>query len=131
MLRVDKLTLSFLNESLKAYLQKDYEKIITLKLLNDDLSFIEEKALRVQKELKFQTQLKKSKSLVGGGSMPDKSLDTYILTFQGDALKLQTRFRKENIIGRIENDEFVLDFRTIRENELQKLILTINQMENL
>ncbi|MCE3579545.1 selenocysteinyl-tRNA(Sec) synthase, partial [Campylobacter jejuni] len=65
MLRVDKLTLSFLNESLKAYLQKDYEKIITLKLLNDDLSFIEEKALRVQKELKFQTQLKKSKSLVG------------------------------------------------------------------
>ncbi|MDN2826750.1 L-seryl-tRNA(Sec) selenium transferase, partial [Campylobacter coli] len=69
MLRVDKLTLSFLNESLKAYLQKDYEKIITLKLLNDDLSFIEEKALRVQKELKFQTQLKKSKSLVGGGSM--------------------------------------------------------------
>ncbi|XUP88523.1 hypothetical protein B6672_007525 [Campylobacter jejuni] len=63
--------------------------------------------------------------------MPDKSLDTYILTFQGDALKLQTRFRKENIIGRIENDEFVLDFRTIRENELQKLILTINQMENL
>lgn len=49
MLRVDKLTLSFLNESLKAYLQKDYEKIITLKLLNDDLSFIEEKALRVQK----------------------------------------------------------------------------------
>ncbi|ECL9639639.1 L-seryl-tRNA(Sec) selenium transferase [Campylobacter jejuni] len=131
MLRVDKLTLSFLNESLKAYLQKDYEKIITLKLLNDDLSFIEKKALRVQKELKFQTQLKKSKSLVGGGSMPDKSLDTYILTFQGDALKLQTRFRKENIIGRIENDEFVLDFRTIRENELQKLILIINQMENL
>ncbi len=63
--------------------------------------------------------------------MPDKSLDTYILTFQGDALKLQTRFRKENIIGRIENDEFVLDFRTIRENELQKLILIINQMENL
>ncbi|KQI61684.1 hypothetical protein Y863_04235, partial [Campylobacter jejuni CVM 41905] len=63
-------------QSLKAYLQKDYEKIITLKLLNDDLSFIEKKALRVQKELKFQTQLKKSKSLVGGGSMPDKSLDT-------------------------------------------------------
>ncbi|XUP63182.1 hypothetical protein UXU46_02945 [Campylobacter jejuni] len=28
MLRVDKLTLSFLNESLKAYLQKDYEKLL-------------------------------------------------------------------------------------------------------
>ncbi|HDZ5149567.1 TPA: L-seryl-tRNA(Sec) selenium transferase, partial [Campylobacter jejuni] len=95
------------------------------------LSFIEKKALKVQKELKFQTQLKISKSLVGGGSMPDKSLDTYILAFQGNALKLQAQFRDKNIIGRIENDKFILDFRTIRENELQKLIFTINQMEIL
>lgn len=49
---MDKLTLSFLNESLKAYLQKDYEKIITLKLLNDDLSFIE-KSFKSAKRIKF------------------------------------------------------------------------------
>jgi len=131
MLRVDKLTLAFLNESLKAYLEKDYEKITSLKLLNDDLSFIEEKALKTQKELKFQSELKRSKSLVGGGSMPDKSLDTCVLAFKGAALKLQDKFRSQNIIGRIENDEFVLDFRTIREEEIQKLIFKINQMENL
>ncbi|WP_348518711.1 L-seryl-tRNA(Sec) selenium transferase [Campylobacter sp. CCS1377] len=131
MLRVDKITLAFLNESLKAYLEKDYEKIITLKLLNDNLEHIKEKALKVQNELKFQSELRTSKSLVGGGSMPDKTLDTFVLAFKGNALNLQEKFRTKNIIGRIENEAFVLDFRTILEKDLSKLIKIINTMENL
>ncbi|AXP08996.1 L-seryl-tRNA(Sec) selenium transferase [Campylobacter hepaticus] len=129
MLRVDKFTLSFLNESLKAYLEKNYEKITTLKLLNDDLSNIKNKALKTQERLKYKTVLKNSKSLVGGGCMPDKSLDTYALSFQGDALRLQAQFRNKNIIGRIENNEFLLDFRSIKEDDIKKLIDTINQMD--
>lgn len=131
MLRVDKITLAFLNESLKAYLEKDYEKITSLKLLNDEITHIKEKALRVQNEIKIKSELKMSKSLVGGGSMPDKTLETYILAFNGNALKLQEKFREKNIIGRIENEAFVLDFRTIREKDLSKLIQIINTMENL
>ncbi|EAH8543022.1 L-seryl-tRNA(Sec) selenium transferase [Campylobacter coli] len=131
MLRVDKITLAFLNESLKAYLEKDYEKITSLKLLNDEITHIKEKALRVQNEIRIKSELKMSKSLVGGGSMPDKTLETYILAFNGNALKLQEKFREKNIIGRIENEAFVLDFRTIREKDLSKLIQIINTMENL
>ncbi|HEA7232627.1 TPA: L-seryl-tRNA(Sec) selenium transferase [Campylobacter coli] len=131
MLRVDKITLAFLNESLKAYLEKDYEKITSLKLLNDEIVHIKEKALRVQNEIQIKSELKMSKSLVGGGSMPDKTLETYILAFNGNALKLQEKFREKNIIGRIENEAFVLDFRTIREKDLSKLIQIINTMENL
>ncbi len=131
MLRVDKVTLAFLNESLRAYLEKDYEKIISLKLLNDEINHIKEKALRVQNELKFKSELRTSKSLVGGGSMPDKTLDTFVLAFKGNALKLQEKFRAKNIIGRIENEAFVLDFRTILEKDLSKLIEIINTMENL
>ncbi|EAI4316931.1 L-seryl-tRNA(Sec) selenium transferase [Campylobacter coli] len=131
MLRVDKITLAFLNESLKAYLEKDYEKITSLKLLNDEITYIKEKALRVQNEIQIKSELKMSKSLVGGGSMPDKTLETYILAFNGNALKLQEKFREKNVIGRIENEAFVLDFRTIREKDLSKLIQIINTMENL
>lgn len=131
MLRVDKITLAFLNESLKAYLEKDYEKITSLKLLNDEITHIKEKALRVQNEIQIKSELKMSKSLVGGGSMPDKTLETYVLAFNGNALKLQEKFREKNIIGRIENEAFVLDFRTIREKDLSKLIQIINTMENL
>lgn len=129
MLRVDKTTLAFLNETTRAYLEKDYDKITTLRLLNDELAHLKNKALKVQKNIKIKSILKTSKSLVGGGSMPDKSLDTCILAFEGNALILQEKFREKNIIGRIENDFFVLDFRSIRENELDSLILKINELD--
>ncbi|EAH8539586.1 L-seryl-tRNA(Sec) selenium transferase [Campylobacter upsaliensis] len=130
MLRIDKLSLVFLNESLKAYLQKEYDKIPTLKLLNDDLEQIKQKALKVQKRLKFKSLLKASKSLVGGGSLPDKSLKSFVLAFEGNALKMQEIFRKQGIIARIEDKNLVLDFRSIKENELERLINLINEMEN-
>lgn len=131
MLRIDKLSLIFLNESLKAYLQKDYDKIPTLRLLNDDLTHIKAKALRVQKELNFKSLLKPSKSLVGGGSLPNKCLKSFVLAFEGNALKMQENFRKQGIIARIEDKNLVLDFRSIQENELERLIELINKMENL
>lgn len=131
MLRIDKLSLIFLNESLKAYLQKDYDKIPTLRLLNDDLTHIKVKALRVQKELKFKSLLKPSKSLVGGGSLPNKCLKSFVLAFEGNALKMQENFRKQGIIARIEDKNLVLDFRSIQESELERLIELINKMENL
>ena len=131
MLRIDKLSLIFLNESLKAYLQKDYDKIPTLRFLNDDLTHIKVKALRVQKELNFKSLLKPSKSLVGGGSLPNKCLKSFVLAFEGNALKMQENFRKQGIIARIEDKNLVLDFRSIQENELERLIELINKMENL
>lgn len=131
MLRIDKLSLVFLNESLKAYLQKDYGKIPTLRLLNDDLELIKAKALKVQKGLKFKSELKQSKSLVGGGSLPDKCLKSFVLAFEGNALKMQENFRKQGIIARIEDKNLILDFRSIKENELERLINLINEMENL
>ncbi|EMK8456972.1 L-seryl-tRNA(Sec) selenium transferase [Campylobacter upsaliensis] len=131
MLRIDKLSLVFLNESLKAYLQKEYDKIPTLKLLNDDLEQIKQKALKVQKRLKFKSLLKASKSLVGGGSLPDKTLESFVLSFNGNALKMQENLRKQGIIARIEDKNLVLDFRSIQESELKRLISLINEMENL
>lgn len=128
MLRVDKITLALLNQTTKAYLQKEYEKIPTLKLLNDDVKTIEKKALFVKENIRIPCELKKSKSLVGGGSMPDKTLESMVLSFKGKALNLQENFRKNGVIGRIEKDEFVLDFRTILDKDLNQLIDIIKKV---
>ncbi|MBF7049024.1 L-seryl-tRNA(Sec) selenium transferase, partial [Campylobacter volucris] len=128
MLRVDKITLALLNQTTKAYLQKEYEKIPTLKLLNDDIKTIEKKALFVKENIRIPCELKKSKSLVGGGSMPDKTLESMVLSLKGKALNLQENFRKNGVIGRIEKDEFVLDFRTILDKDLNKLIDIIKKV---
>lgn len=128
MLRVDKLTLAFLNENLKTYLEKSYEKIPTLKLLNDDLNTIKNKALWVQERLKIKSELKSSLSLIGGGSMPDKSLPTAVLALEGKALFMQEKLREKNIIARVENERAILDFRSILEEELEILVARINEL---
>lgn len=127
MLRVDKITLTLLNATLKAYLQKDFDKITTLKLLNDSTLAVKEKAQKAQNGIKIKCELKESKSLVGGGSMPEKTLPTFVLAFSGKALSLQERFRGLGIVGRVENECFVLDFRSIREGEISRLIELINK----
>ena len=127
MLRVDKLTLVLLNEALRAYLGKEFEKIPTLKMLNESAQSVKERALRVQRGIKIKCELKESKSLVGGGSMPDKTLQSFVLAFFGEPLALQARFRGLGIIGRVENERFVLDFRTILERDLDKICALINE----
>ena len=129
MLRVDKLTLAFLNETIKCYLEKKYEKITTLKLLNDDIDKIHQKAIKVKENIKLKSKIKDSKSLVGGGSMPNKYLNTKVLSFEANPLNLQEKFRKNGIIGRIEENEFVLDFRSIEEKYINLLIEKINNLK--
>ena len=58
--------------------------------------------------------------------MPDKTLPSFVLAFVGDAFALQERFRKLGIVGRIENERFVLDFRSILQGEIQRLVELIN-----
>lgn len=128
MLRVDKITLAFLNESLRAYLEKSYAKIPTLKLLNDDLAAVKKKALWAQARLKITSALKTSRSLVGAGSMPGKSLPTAVLALEGEALSLQERMREKNIIARVEDGRAVLDFRSVLEEELESLVGGINAL---
>ena len=127
MLRVDKITLTLINATLRAYLNKEFDKIPTLKLLNDSLESVKERALRVQRGLKIKCELKESKSLVGGGSMPDKALQSFVLAFFGKPLALQERFRGLGIIGRVENERFVLDFRSVLEKDLDEICKLINE----
>jgi len=51
MLRVDKITLSILEETIKAYLLQDYEQIPTLKLLFQSIDSLEKRVLKIQSSL--------------------------------------------------------------------------------
>ena len=42
---------------------------------------------------------------------------------------LQSEFRKLGIIGRIEDDKFCLDFRSIFDKDLQILVEKINSLQ--
>jgi len=69
---------------------------------------------------------------VGGGSLPGETLPTYVISFDSEITpdQLSEKFRSLLIpvIGRIENDKFTLDLRTIFPEQDETLIRSIKSI---
>ena len=129
MFRVDKITLSIIQASTLAYIKKEYDKIVTLKSIFTSLDELKNKA---QKLLNLTPSLKatirESKTYVGGGTMPNKTIPTIVIEIEGNATSWEKKFRKKLVIGRIENNKFILDMRTIQDDEIETLVNIINEL---
>ncbi len=127
-LRPDKMTLAALEETLRISLDEDraFEEIPTLQMMRTSSDVLEKRAetllekiasLRVGKAAEIT--LVKEASCVGGGSLPDVSLDTVAISILPVAMSVNelNRCLIENervpIIGRIKNDRLLLDMRTL------------------
>ncbi|MFV0482410.1 MAG: L-seryl-tRNA(Sec) selenium transferase [Campylobacteraceae bacterium] len=130
MLRVDKITLALLEESLRAYILNDLNLIITRKLLSVSVEELEQRAYGFVQRLENSDicEVVNSCTFVGGGTLPNKKLPTVCVSFLTNAKKLEKLFREHLIIGRIENDRFMLDFRSIDKDEDTKLLNITKQV---
>jgi len=132
MLRVDKITLSILQESIRAYIFKEYEKIPTLKLLFTDTKILFDRANAIKDALPQDIcEVIESFTYMGGGTLPNRKFPTIALAFRGDAKELEKRFRLFDLVGRIENDRFLIDFRSILPELDKKIISTIKKVFNI
>lgn len=123
MLRVDKITLSLLEESIKAYLQEEYENLPTLWLLFQSVEELERRALHVKRAIGDDAcELIHTETYMGGGTLPNRKFPTIALHVKGKATTLEKAFRKHHVIGRIENDRFLLDFRALLPHNEAELI---------
>ncbi|TYR72748.1 L-seryl-tRNA(Sec) selenium transferase [Rossellomorea vietnamensis] len=143
-LRVDKMTLAALEGTLIDYLKGKESNIPAYRSLLLHAEEVKKTAETVISYLKdrsdhFSAEVKPAKSQVGGGTMPDVELDTYVLSLKHtslDASQLEKALRKAAtpIIGRIQRDEFLLDFRTADQTEIpvicQSLLELDRQLEN-
>ncbi len=131
MLRVDKITLSILEETAKAYLKEDYEKIPTLYLLNQTTDSLVKRAKEIQKNIGKQTsEILETWTYMGGGTLPNRKFPTISLHIKGDAINLEKKFREKGLIGRIENDMFLIDFRSILPSLDNKITIIIEEVIN-
>lgn len=135
MLRVDKLTLAILEENVKSILLKDFDSIPTLKMLFKTVEELTINAQKVEEKISsFCTcNLLETKTVIGGGTTPNKKIPTIALSIEFKNYKpnkIEKIFRQNNIIGRIENEKFLLDFRTILEDDINILIEKIGQIIN-
>jgi L-seryl-tRNA(Ser) seleniumtransferase len=140
-LRIDKMTLAALEATLHLYRDEPQAMLAipTLRMLTMPAKTISAKARRLANRLKrlgsdrLETAVTTSTSRVGGGALPLQELPTKCVAvtiggFTANDLELAMRQASPPIIGRIENDLFVMDVRTIQDGEIPTIVDTIQRI---
>lgn len=130
-LRIDKLTLAALESTLRLY--RDPEKaaraIPTIRMMTLALSEIEKTAEKLKGMLGqinasgLHVEITDTVSRVGGGALPQQQLPTRCVGIRIDgksanAIEKRMRNNSPPVIGRIEEGVFLMDPRTVSEDEL-------------
>ena len=126
--RVDKMTLAALRETLYAYTDPDRARreIPVLAMLGASLQELHDRAFRLCQALNeagCQASVVDSESPVGGGSCPTQLLKSWAVSVDPgrltvDALEQALRRRPLPVIGRISLGQYLLDARTLRDEDL-------------
>jgi L-seryl-tRNA(Ser) seleniumtransferase len=133
-LRIDKFTLASLEAVLRNYYDLDQalETVPTLRMLTQPIDGIKKRAkklmCRIQRSLPpgYAISLRTTMSRVGGGALPECGLPSWAVAFQLDqvsinAMELGLRKLFLPVIGRVEDGIFLLDMRTVSDDEVPEL----------
>ena len=131
-LRIDKLTLAALESTLRHYrnIEKEMDAIPTLRLITLPFDHIESNAKALFEMLenigdpRLSVNLMDIFSRPGGGALPllkipSKGVGVNVQGISANAIEKQMRSNECPVIGRIEEDIFIMDLRTILDDELQ------------
>ena len=140
-LRLDKMFLAGLERVLLYYLKGEAtQKIPAWQMISTPLEVLQKRAEKIKDELKksgIEVTIQKSQSTIGGGSLPGETLPTIIISVSSVdpsvdlSVDQQARlFREQSppIIGRIEDDKFVLDLRTVFPHQDETVVSAIKNI---
>ncbi len=141
-LRASKLIYAGLEATLGAYLRETaFTEIPVLRMIAASSDEIYERSARFLKSFygkiasssKVELKLIEGVSVIGGGSAPGVQPATHLVSVDHAELtadELAAKFRSNRIavFGRIENDRFLIDLRTVSENEEGELLDAISQL---
>ena len=135
-LRVDKLTISVLDATLRAYRRGPLNEIPALRMIQLSAEEIGARATAFVERLRsgelppgIQIGVRDGVSLIGGGSTPEQKLPTRLVAIAcaggRSAAKLESRLRRpvsgDPVIARVEGGALLLDLRTVFPEEEQQL----------
>ena len=132
MLRSDKITLALLASTVLSYLDKDYNSVPTIFLLSRSTSELKSVAKRINNSCKNIASIIDTATFGGGGTLPNVKIQSVALAFKakkGQKIEnLERDFRQKGVIGRIENQCFLLDLRSVLPSDESALITAINSI---
>ena len=130
-IRADKLCLSGLTATLQHYMKGDAERSIPVwRMIAARPEEIQARADRWQRQLGYGEVIP-AQSTVGGGSLPEETLPTYVLALnlpRADQLAARLRRSDTPVITRVQGGQLLLDPRTVLEDEEDQLINTLKNL---
>jgi len=140
MLRCDKVTLSLLEATLRLYRNPDaaWQKVPTLRMISEPLGLIQARAerlmLALSENLGTEAELIDHEAFIGGGSLPTERLPSYAVRLSAgghtcETLAAALRRGSPSVFGRIVQNQFVLDCRTISDEDIADLSLAVSRLE--
>jgi L-seryl-tRNA(Ser) seleniumtransferase len=143
-LRIDKLTLLALQETLRIYRDESaaVKEIPTLQMILAPYDQLKIKARRLRRMIgkldspNFGLQVSEGTSKVGGGALPLLVIPTCLIALlpgRWSANTIEQRLRDFDppIIARVEKDQVLLDVRTIQDDELKLVVQAIRDFSLL
>ena len=133
-LRIDKFTLAGLEATLRLYLDDEAAAagVPTIRMIAASYGELRRRAGRLKRRLSAAAQdeveigWRDGTSRIGGGALPEQGLKTRLVSLRPlkmsvNALEEAFRSQPVPIIGRIENDCFLLDVRTMNDEDFRLL----------
>ncbi|NOZ12360.1 MAG: L-seryl-tRNA(Sec) selenium transferase [Acidobacteria bacterium] len=139
-LRVDKLVYAALEQQLILYLTGRVDEIPTWRMLFEPVSELKKRISEFLKSLTKKAvngcEIVETQAKIGGGTTPEQGIASAALAVSPPGLSLDSlseHFRSMTppVIGRIHENRFLLDFRTIPENDLSILKHHVNRIFEL
>ena len=131
-MRVDKMTLAALEATLRSYEADNADEIPVIGMLSASREALQEKAGKLAAmlaEAGIETEIIPTEGRVGGGSVPNHILPSYAVAFTGDVNTLEEKLRLGiiPIIGRIHEGKYLLDVRTLFENDFPTIVKALKE----
>ena len=140
-LRIDKFTLAALETVLRFYY--DHESVVanipTLAMLTASPEVMDRRAKKLARKIKknltgkCSVSVKITGSRVGGGAMPEENLESRAVVLEPDdrsvnRLEKDLRTNILPVIGRIEEDKYLLDMLTVGDDEISLIANILYQV---
>ena len=128
-LRLDKLIYQALETTLRNLLLERWNEVPALRMISQSSDDLRARAQRLGEQLSgIRTEILQGSSVIGGGSTPDQSLESWLIAVDcDDVVEAERRCRLSDppVVARIEDDRLLFDLRTVfpwEEDELARVI---------
>ncbi len=127
--RCSPMTLFELQQTVLKYINKQEKEIPFWNLITQPYSSLEDRCKNIAKSISFSTSIEKGESVIGGGTLPDVTLESPILLINNEkTLDTIDQLIKNDIpiVPRIIKDQVCLDLRSVFHNQDDIIVQALN-----